>query len=410
MKVVGIIAEYNPFHNGHQYHIEETRRLTGADYVIVIMSGNFTQRGKPAIIDKYSRAEMALTHGADLVIELPTVFACASAEHFSYGALAILNGLGVVDILSFGSECGDVKRLHDLASFLLNETTDFSDALSEQLKTGYTYPVARCIALESTLPGFSEYADILNHPNNILGMEYCKSIQKLQSKISPFSISRKGSDYLQYELIHNYSSARAIRQSIITNEDVIHIQNQVPLKTYQILNSEYNITFPITTNDLSLLLKYKLLSEEERGYSKYFDVSDDLSERITNHLDHFTDFESFCSVLKSKQLTYTRICRALIHILLEITDEDIKLAKANENLYARMLGFRESASPLLRKIKKSATIPMISKLANAEQLLTPSGYQILKKDIFASHLYESLVIDKFQSKSINEFTRNIIHF
>jgi predicted nucleotidyltransferase len=410
MKTVGIVAEYNPFHNGHKYHIEETRRQTNADYVVVIMSGDFTQRGTPAIVDKYTRTEMALKNGADLVIELPTIFSCASAEYFSSGAISILNGLGIIDLLSFGSESGDIKHLTELATFLLNESDDFSEKLMSFQKKGYTYPLARSLALESTLPGFSTYSDILNHPNNILGMEYCKSIQKIQSTIKPFSIIRKGNSYHQYQLANNFSSARAIRQSIKSTNNLTHIKSQVPETVYSILKKDFNTKFPIFKNDISLLLKYKLLLGEDLGYANYFDLSNDFSDRIQNHLHEYTDFDEFCTLLNSKQITYSRISRGLLHILLNITKQDIKIAENPENLYARMLGFKESACPLLKEIKDKGTIPFISKLADAENSLTTQGYQLLKKDVFASHLYESLKADKLGTSMTNEFTRNIIHF
>lgn len=410
MKVVGIVAEYNPFHNGHKYHIEETKIKTGADYVIVIMSGDFTQRGTTALIDKYTRAEMALHNGADLVLELPTIFSTASAEYFSSGAISILDGLGVVDLLSFGSECGNVSHLQTLASFLLNENEEFCSELLKLQKNGYTYPLARSMALESTLPGFSEYSDVLNHPNNILGIEYCKSIEKINSSIKPFTITRKGNSYHQYKLSNNFSSARAVRQSIKTMDNLENIKNQVPETAYEILSEEFKKSFPIYKDDISLLLKYKLLIEEENGYAKYFDVSEDFSDRIQNHLNQFTNFSDFCNVLNSKHVTYSRISRGLLHILLNITEVDVEKALKKENLYARMLGFKESASPLLKEIKNKGTIPFISKLADADELLAPETYQLLKKDIFASHFYESLKANKFNTSVQNEFTRNIIHF
>jgi predicted nucleotidyltransferase len=353
---------------------------------------------------------MALHNGADLVIELPTVFSCASAEYFSQGAISILDGLGVVDLLSFGSECGNVANLQTLASFLLNESEEFCNELKNNQKNGHTYPLARSMALESTLPGFSAYSDILNHPNNILGIEYCKSIEKIESSIKPFTITRMGNSYHQYQLSDRFSSARAVRQSIKMMNGLDNVKNQVPNTVYDILSEEYNKTFPIYKDDISLLLKYKLLLEEQQGYADYFDISEGFSDRIKNHINEFTDFTEFCNVLNSKHVTYSRISRGLLHILLNITERDVAFANKPKNLYARMLGFRESAGPLLKEIKNKGTIPLISKLADADEILTPVTYQLLKKDIFASHLYESLKADKFDSATQNEFTRNIIHF
>ncbi len=410
MKVVGIVSEYNPFHNGHKYHIEKTRELTNADYIVIIMSGNFTQRGTPAIIDKYERAQMALMNGADLVIELPTIFSCGSAEYFAQGAVDILNGLGVVDVLSFGSECGNTIHLQEIAQVLLNETDAYKEEMKRLQKSGLTYPLARCLSLENTLPGFSEHSDILNHPNNILGMEYCKSIQKTKSSIEPFTFLRIGGEYHQYHLSNNYSSARAIRQSIKSMQALDYIKNQVPENVFPLLANSFQKGFPIFNDEISLMLKYKLLLNEEKGYFEYMDVSEDMSDRITNHLQEFTTFSDFCAVLNSKQVTYSRISRSLLHILLGLTRYDLALASEPENLYARPLGFRDNAAPLLKEIKDKATIPFVSKLADANIKLSESAFHILKKDIFAANVYESLKANKFNIPAQNEYTRNIIHF
>lgn len=215
MKITGIIAEYNPFHNGHRYQIQKARQITGADYVIVVMSGNFTQRGTPALIDKYSRAKMALMGGADLVLELPVCFATGSAEYFASGAIALLNQLGCVDSICFGSECGDIVPLKNLAQALVHETDDYKKILKSKLKSGSTYPVARNAALAETLDGFIPYDMILGFPNNILGIEYIKALIRQNSPIEPFTNKRIGSDYHSYKLADAFSSAISIRQSLL---------------------------------------------------------------------------------------------------------------------------------------------------------------------------------------------------
>ena len=188
MKTVGIIAEYNPFHNGHKYQIEKAKELTGADYCIVVMSGNFVQRGTPAFMDKYLRAKAALTCGADLVIELPVHYAAASAEYFASGAVAILDRLGVIDYLCFGSECGNIEILSDIADVLISESDEFKNVLKQRLKEGVAYPKARNDAICAAAPHLTEYLDVLNYPNNILGLEYIKALKKRKSNIAPCTI------------------------------------------------------------------------------------------------------------------------------------------------------------------------------------------------------------------------------
>ena len=195
MKITGIIAEYNPFHNGHLYQIKKARELTGADYIIVVMSGNLTQRGTPALIDKYSRAQMALSGGADLVIELPACYATASAEYFAMGAISILNQLGCVDSICFGSENGNIAMLTKIANALVSESEDFVQALKNNLKNGDTYPVARNAALAETISGITSYDTILGFPNNILGIEYIKALIRQNSSIKPYTNLRIGADY-----------------------------------------------------------------------------------------------------------------------------------------------------------------------------------------------------------------------
>lgn len=410
MKTVGIIAEYNPFHNGHKYHIEKAKEITGADYCIIIMSGNFVQRGAPAIMDKYLRTKAALMCGADLVIELPIHYSTASAEYFASGAAALLDKLGVTDSLCFGSECGNIEILSEIADVLLSESDEFKNTLKQRLKEGNTYPKARNDALCVAAPHLNKHLDVLNSPNNILGLEYLKALKRRNSKIEPFTITRIGTGYHDNDLNNSYSSALAIRESVMIKRDIRFIKAQIPECTYEIIEKEYLKTFPIFPEDISCFLNYKLLQEQETGFEKYFDIDSSFSDRLTRHILDLMNYDSLCETLKSKNMTYTRVSRNLLHILLNIYQSDVSAYCSEDYIYyARMLGFKKEAAPLLSAIKAASTIPLISKLADADSLITSeNGIKMLKYDIMASHMYSLIVQHKFNQFFCNEYTEPII--
>lgn len=410
MKVVGIIAEYNPFHNGHKYHMEQAKALTGADHVIVVMSGDYTQRGNPALIDKYARTQMALMNGADLVLELPLYYACTSAEYFAKGAVTLLDKLGIVDTLCFGSECGDITVLSEIANALCHPTSDFDNVLSFYLKSGKTFPQARALALEETIPDFSAHTSILSSPNNILGIEYMKALIQRNSNIVPYTNLRVGSAYHEKRLQEHNSSAIAIRHSLAANRSLSLIEDQVPPSVYTIMQKYLNCSFPIFTDDLSFLLHYKLLLDSRTGYTDYIDVSEDLSARIQNRLNEYKDFSSFCERLKTKEMTYARISRCLLHILLNMRKDKLSSFLDDDTIfYARMLGFRKEADTLLRRIKQHSSIPLISKLADAYKIINnAAGLSMLEEEICASHIYNTIINTKYNHSVPNEYSQNII--
>lgn len=402
MKVVGIVAEYNPFHKGHKYHIEEAKKVTGSDYCIVVMSGDYTQRGVPAMIDKYSRAKMALLNGADMVIELPVRYASSSAEGFAYGAISLLNATGVVTDVCFGSECGNIDKLTKIAKVLLEEPDEYKEILKRGLKNGLSYPVARNTALQGLDCWDFDSLKILSMPNNILGMEYIKAILKLNSKINPVTIKRLGGDYNDATPSELYSSALAIRSSITNTDNLDNILSEVPENVFEILKEKQNVAFPIVPDDFSDMLHYKLLSEKEKGYTEYIDVNSDLSDKIIKNLYQYKDYESFCDVLKTKNMTYTRICRCLLHILLNL--------KTNANAkpsYLRILGINKEASLLSKSVKENCSLPLLSKLADADKVLDTSALSLLEEDIFASSIYEAIVSRKFEREFVNEYQKQI---
>ena len=400
MKIVGLIAEYNPFHNGHQYHIEKAKEITGADAVIVVMSGNFVQRGAPAIMPKHLRAEMALSTGASLVIELPVCYATGPAEQFAYGAVSILNSLGCVDAICFGSECGDIHLLNDLTEILCKESNEYKESLQKYLRSGLSFPLARQKAIEEVYPS-QGFSDILEQPNNILGIEYLKALYRLNSKIKPYTIQRISSQYHDVELQKEFSSATALRQTI-SNGDFTNLVGQVPSDCMTLLEAHYKTRYPIFTNDFSLLLKYRLLNESKLSLTHYADVSEELANRIYNQRNEYIDFEQFCELLKTKEVTYSRISRALLHILLGIKKNDYA-----DIQYARALGFRKEDSDVLTVIKNASAIPLLTKLT-ATKDLSDVAVQMLNQDICASNLYESVVTDKLKTPYINEYEHQIV--
>lgn len=398
MKVAGLITEYNPFHKGHLYHIEQTKKITGADTVIAVMSGNFVQRGAPAIMPKHLRARCALLSGVSAVIELPVYYAVSSAEYFALGAVSLLDKLGCVDSICFGSECGDIQVLQEIADILEREPEDYKASLKKALKTGLSFPLARQHALK-------QYAAILSAPNNILGIEYLKALKRLDSPIKAYTIRRIGSGYHDTAVNYNFSSASAIRANI---DSPSIIERQIPKDCLAIIQDAYRQRFPIQSNDFSLLLKARLLSETADSLACYADVNPELANRILNCRNDFLNLEQFCGLLKTKELTYSRISRALFHILLGITRQNMEIyCRAGHIFYARILGFQEADAALFGLIKRQSQIPDITRLSQIKHLNFP-GDAMINTDIYAADLYESIVTERFQTPFINERQQSVI--
>ena len=411
MKVVGLITEYNPFHNGHEYHIEEAKRITGADYVVVVMSGNFVQRGAPALIDKYSRTKMALSCGADIVFELPVCYATASAEFFALGAISLLDKLGIVNNLCFGSECGDILALTSIANILVDEPIEYRNTLSSLIKDGKTFPAARMEAIKTYAPNLDD--SVLSSPNNILGIEYIKALIRLRSTINPVTITRKVAEYHQQELTmpisSAISSATAIRKALRDDIPLSTLEQHVPIQVLDILEEENNKSFPIYENDYSLLLNYKLMQESSHMLTTYTDVSIDLSNRIKSINTIGLSFPMLAQEIKSRHWTLSRINRILIHILLNLYTQNFELYnKSGYTQYARILGFKKASSHLLRQIVKNDKIPVITKMGDATNLLSEIGLNMLKEDVFAAHLYNHVVYHKYDVTLKDEYTRGVI--
>ncbi len=409
MKVAAIIAEYNPLHNGHEFQIKRARQLTGADFIIIVMSGNFTQRGVPAVIDKYQRTKMALNAGADLVIEMPLYYSCSSAEYFASGAINLLKGLGVVDYLVFGSECGDIKILTDIADVLINHKQEISGVIHGLVKEGLSYPIARVRAVEEAIPNSYEHVEAMNFPNNILGFEYIRALKQFESSIIPVTNLRIGAGYHDRMMDNPICSSLAIRSSLEETNELERVRSQIPFHVYKILEEQYGKTFPVLNKDISSILKYKLLLDEGKGYEEYLDISPDFSAKIIKNLNKYESYSQFCDLLKSKDITYVRVARNLLHILLNIKKESMKKYKEEGYIfYARMLGFKKSSNELLSALKSKASIPIISKLADARHQLSPVGMEMLETDIQAAHIYDTIVSEKFKIPTVSEFSREIV--
>ena len=407
MNITGIIAEYNPFHNGHLYQINKAHK-EGADYIIIIMSGDFMQRGTPAIVDKYTRTRMALLNGADLVIELPVLFATGSAQYFARGAVSLLDKLNVVDTLCFGCETDNVTQLLRAVDFLFNESEEYKKELQVLLKQGISFPKAREKAMQSILG--DETSFLLSSPNNILAIEYCLALRERNSKITPLPLKREGQGYHDLQLNNSeYPSATAIRRLLIRSISSPVLDQYIPSNIISILHERYHKTFPIVQNDFSALLKYKLLLESSNGLMNFADVPTSLSDKIIKNLNLYSNFDSFCQTLKSKDITYARINRCLTHILLHITEDTLSFYKSNDYAhYARILGFKSSSVPLLSNIKAHTEIPLISKMADAFNLISDEVYSQLEHDILASNIYESVVSERYQKPFQNEYTQKIV--
>ncbi|KEZ89712.1 nucleotidyltransferase [Lacrimispora celerecrescens] len=409
---VGIIAEYNPFHDGHAYHIKKAKEMTQADYCIVAMSGDFVQRGGPAIYDKYTRTAMALSCGADLVIELPSVFASSSAEDFAACGIALLNNLGVVGSVCFGSECGNVEKLSGIASILATEPPVYTKELRRELKKGATFPQARNRALISCGILNEDEASILASPNNILGIEYCKALYRQKSPMTPVTISRKGYGYHDTSLApEGFSSATGIRKAIHENPDILMQMEssliQVPDPVKQMMSQG----FPVFPDDFSALLNTTLLKLDCEGipFEKYADVSEELAARLLRQLPDYLPFEEKINQLKTKQYTYTRISRALLHIALGVTTQQVVLGRnAGYAPYARILGFKKTSAGLMGEIKKRGSIPLITKTADARLILSGAAWSMLRQDFYCSHIYQTIVQDNYQIKMKNEFTHSVV--
>lgn len=419
MKVAGVIAEYNPFHNGHKYQLTELKKRTGADYIIVAMSGDFLQRGVPAIVDKYARARMALCGGADLVLELPALWATASAEYFASAGVTLLAKTGVVDTIGYGTESTNTGLMQAIVEQLLHAPESFDQELLLFQKEGQSYPAARMAAVSSLLPGFegAQVEAFLSSPNNILAIEYEKAIAQWNAKnggaLRGASILRRGDGYHEESIHSATASATALRSLLFgrakTDAPSKAFADYVPEDTARILSDVQENRCLLCEDDFSASLYTALLAHRREGYEAFADCSHDLSQKIQKLLPQYTGFLCFCQLLKSKDITYTRISRVLLHILLHITKEDYIIgAQHSYAAYLRVLGFRQDSTELLAAIKRRASLPLITKMADAHDRIPADAHPLLDLDIYAADLYRGIRSINCGQPLSNEFTQEIV--
>lgn len=384
--ILAIVSEYNPFHNGHLKHLNYSKELTKADFSIAIISGNFVQRGDTAIVDKWTRAEMALKSGFDIVLELPTIYAISSAENFAEGAIKILNSLGIVDYLSFGSELGEISPLNDLANLLYKEPKDLSQLINQHLKTGVSYPRAREMALMQYLGGHEKHKQALNNPNNILGIEYLKALKKYKSNIQPITIKREYSDHNSTTIKKGIASSTAIRTLLQKNKN---IHTLVPFETYELLEKQIEEgkivpSLAVFEKEIIYTLRRMTLSE----IAALPDVSEGLENKIKTAANNCNNLADLINGIKSKRFTATRIQRILLYALLNITQKDMNISK-KVTPYVRVLGFNKHGKKIISAIAKAnpKTHVIISVKKFMESNTDNNLRNMISKDILATNIY-----------------------
>ncbi len=387
-KVLGIIAEYNPFHNGHLYHLQKSLHDTGSSYSIAVISGNFTQRGSTSLVDKWTKTEIALKNGIDLVIELPLLYSISSAENFAEGAIKIFDSLKVVDYISFGSESGDISTLNTVADILYKEPREYKNILSHELGKGLSFPKARENALLMYLKDIRKFSSVLSSPNNILGIEYLKALKKHKSNITPVTVERFDSNYNDTSYTGNIASATAIR-NIVKNGSFDILRKVIPESTYSILLDNVKIGHIIP--DLSVFEReiiYLLRKMSIAQIAELPDVGEGLENAIKNTANSCNSIVEFLNIIKSKRYTNTRLQRILLYTLLGITKKDIALSK-KLTPYIRVLGFNDKGKYLISEISKAN--PKLEIITSVKKYMDTSNNKnskyMLEKDIWATNVY-----------------------
>ena len=382
-KVLGIIAEYNPFHNGHLLHLTKSKEETGAKYSICIMSGNFVQRGNTSIVNKWVKTEMALKSGIDLVLELPTVYSISSAENFAEGAIKLLNSLKIVDTISFGSENSDIDILNRISGILYEEPKQYVEFLNEELKKGLSFPKARENAILLYLND-KKYSNILNQPNNTLAIEYLKALKKYKSHIMPISIKREKAFYNSNCIVDEYASATAIRNMIVNNQ-FNDIRKVMPRLAYDLLMQEIeNNQYVIDISKFEKEILYSIRRLSTADLKKFPEVNEGLENSIKNAANSCNTLAELINIIKSKRYTQTRIQRILLYILLNITKKDMYISRKTVP-YARILGYSQKGKELISEIyNANPKITLITSVKNFFDSSNNKTYKhMLSKDILA---------------------------
>lgn len=429
MSTVGIVCEYNPFHKGHLYQIEQTKKLTGANHVVCFMSGNFLQRGIPALADKFTRAEAAVRCGVDVIFEIPFVYSTASARDYATAAVTMMDMSGAIDYISFGAETDDLALLSQIAGIVENEPPQVSDSIRRSMASGMTYGAARAAAIVEYLQGKdiarkdssndsssspeSNISSVMSSPNNILAIEYLAALKRIGSKIKPVIIKRLISDYNSSEAVHDICSASAIR-SLLGNSDIKTIERHVPEECYRILNTNYRKTFPVFENHMSSLLAAARLlygrydiSSSLSSSGESVDMDQDLYNRMSK-IDSDMSFSDTAKALKSRNYTLTHIQRALLHYVMQLTKTDYDSYKSNGWIYyLRLIGLNARAGGIVKQIKKNSDIPVITRAPEAASRLSTAGKSMFGYDVKSTAIYNSLVCSAYGTKLKNEYEHTI---
>lgn len=417
-KVLGIIAEYNPFHNGHLYHLQKAIDSVEPDFTIAVMSGNFTQRGEPAIIDKWARTQMALENGIHLVLELPALYASQTAEIFASGAVQLLHKTGLVTHIAFGSEHNNLYELDLAAGILVDEPAEFQTLLRSNLQKGLSFPLARMRAMqeyfsdtnlvETLLPEVID--NIFSGSNSILALEYLKALKTLKSPMTPVIIPRVGASYNNPDLEGLFPSATAIRGAIHSGMGWESIAAALPKSSLNILQKAVNMgRGPISIKSLAQLLLGLLRRSDTEEIADWMDVEEGLENRIKKYALECGSIEDFLNQVKTRRYTYTRLQRILIHGLLGIKTDDISyFEKSGGPRYLRILGFNTGSTSLLADLKKASKLPIISRASNYYRFRDKDLNRMFQYDILAGDLYALAFSDQDNRHGSQEFTRGLV--
>ena len=405
MKTLGIVTEYNPFHKGHAYMIEEAKKKAGADRVVVVMSGSFVQRGEPAIFDKWTRTEAALMNGVDMVLELPVLFAAANAETFARAAVRILEETGIVDVLCFGSESGDLHSMQEAARLMENETEEFQHILKEHLDEGLSYPAARAKALEIVSQISS---DILSRPHHILGLEYLNALDRYNCSMEPMTIKREG-DYNSPSLTEGFASAAAIRKALAEDRSTEAL-SQLPENVHDVYNKALSLgTAPCFWDELTPALHYKLRMSSTEEIHEIAEVVEGLENRILHSIDSCYDIKDVIDFIKTKRYTRTKIQRILLHILLDIKEKEVAYFMNLPKMpYIRVLGFKKETSGILADLTENAKVPVLTNLKKAPEVLNEDGLALLALEKTATDLHALTYPNQIYRATNQDFTKPLV--
>ncbi len=407
MKVLGVVVEYNPFHEGHKYHLNSSIKLVDPDFIVAVMSGNFVQRGEPAIVDKFARTEMALKAGIDVVIELPTVYAIQDASAFAMGAIRTLNGTNVVTDMVFGSESGDIEILEKVAAVIVDEPESYKTCLKRHLKMGLSFPNARRYAIFDQFPENKMSLEQIKFSNNILGVEYLAALRRTRSRIKAHIIKRIGSSYNDEE-ISTVPSATAIRKLIKAKREIVGI----PQTTRCILESEFSAgRGPMFAEDLFDFFRLKLAMFGREKLEELYGFNEGISKRMLNAIEGSNSMESFLHKVKTKRFTFTRIKRRVLYIVLNLKREFVKESNEFGPQYLRVLGFTQRGRKLLRIMSDHALKPIVTNLSNFDKTLQKRNvnvwlaHQQLDLDTRSTDFYSLLFKNEEEKKTHRDFRR-----